>query len=158
MARGAIQYGQALLTILRGILRLRHIQQFVVITLSVSFLLMLFRVIAFTTFLLTALTGLLSIAVLRFLDRKLRRWTGDPGTPEAFARVRNPERQVRYELRSFSLPDDSSEAGTCGICLKPIREGTEVAYLPCMHAFHTECVQRWIRVQNLCPMCKAPLE
>ena len=157
MNRVGLRPGHSVLIILRGLMRVRHLQQFVVITLAVSFLLMLFRVIAFRTFLLLALFGVLSIGVLSWLGKKLRRCGIQPGMPDDFARLHDPD-QVRYELRSFSLCDAVDEPGVCGVCLKPIREGAEAAYLPCMHSFHTECIQKWIRVQNSCPICKAPLE
>ena len=72
-------------------------------------------------------------------------------------RLIEPENQVRYDLRAFDAKETQDEAGICGICLRPIREGNEAAFLPCMHAFHTDCIQKWIKVEDSCPICKSPL-
>jgi len=28
---------------------------------------------------------------------------------------------------------------------------------PCHHLFHTECLERWLAIKNLCPQCRRPL-
>lgn len=53
----------------------------------------------------------------------------------------------------------SSKTGTdegekCAICLGEYEEGEEVKTLPCFHVFHTECVDRWLKVNKICPFCK----
>eukprot|EP01024_Parvocaulis_polyphysoides_P011139 TRINITY_DN13913_c0_g1_i2.p1 TRINITY_DN13913_c0_g1~~TRINITY_DN13913_c0_g1_i2.p1 ORF type:complete len:307 (-),score=14.81 TRINITY_DN13913_c0_g1_i2:54-974(-) len=50
---------------------------------------------------------------------------------------------------------------TCSICLDEIVEGDDGStVLACMHWFHRECLQRWIRTrgnQVACPLCNAPI-
>ena len=43
----------------------------------------------------------------------------------------------------------------CAICLEDIE--SEVQFLPCIHAFHGECINEWIREQPVCPICKVPV-
>lgn len=46
------------------------------------------------------------------------------------------------------------EEDKCAICLGDYEEGEEVKTLPCFHMFHTECVDRWLKVNKTCPFCK----
>ena len=43
----------------------------------------------------------------------------------------------------------------CLICLDDINDGLE--FLPCIHGFHKECINNWIKEKPLCPICKIPV-
>jgi hypothetical protein len=43
----------------------------------------------------------------------------------------------------------------CAICLEEIE--SDVQFLPCIHPFHGECINEWIREQPVCPICKVPV-
>ena len=43
---------------------------------------------------------------------------------------------------------------TCSICLEEYEEGDEVRRLPCWHAFHAQCIDRWLTHHVECPVCK----
>ena len=42
----------------------------------------------------------------------------------------------------------------CGVCLSPFEEGDELRTLPCLHHFHSSCVDRWLALKPLCPECR----
>ena len=45
----------------------------------------------------------------------------------------------------------------CAICLDELRDG-HISALECSHAYHEDCLERWLRTRNAnatCPMCKA---
>jgi hypothetical protein len=45
----------------------------------------------------------------------------------------------------------------CSICLedlKIIEENNEIVVLKCSHLFHKKCIDEWINVQHVCPLCK----
>ena len=42
----------------------------------------------------------------------------------------------------------------CAICLEPMAVGDMVKSLPCLHGFHSLCIDRWLRASRQCPMCK----
>ncbi|KAL4469545.1 hypothetical protein ABPG74_004798 [Tetrahymena malaccensis] len=44
----------------------------------------------------------------------------------------------------------------CSICLSMYEVGDSVIFLPCNknHNFHEECIQRWLKVNNSCPVCR----
>ncbi|XP_028788401.1 E3 ubiquitin-protein ligase SDIR1-like [Neltuma alba] len=43
---------------------------------------------------------------------------------------------------------------TCTICLEQVKRGELVRSLPCLHQFHTNCIDPWLRQQAKCPVCK----
>ncbi|WVZ48948.1 hypothetical protein U9M48_000334 [Paspalum notatum var. saurae] len=45
---------------------------------------------------------------------------------------------------------------TCPVCLADFDDGEPVRVLPeCMHYYHAECIDTWLRGSNSCPMCRA---
>ena len=53
------------------------------------------------------------------------------------------------EIRNLSRVYDSPKY--CSICLSNSVEGIQ---LPCRHAFHANCVYRWLRCRVDCPNCR----
>uniref|UniRef100_A0A0E0M811 RING-type domain-containing protein n=1 Tax=Oryza punctata TaxID=4537 RepID=A0A0E0M811_ORYPU len=48
-------------------------------------------------------------------------------------------------------------AAGCCVCISGFREGEEVRRLPCGHAFHRDCVDRWLALycrRRTCPLCR----
>ena len=43
----------------------------------------------------------------------------------------------------------------CAICCDPLTS-RPASVLPCMHKFHTLCVNRWIATNPVCPECRNP--
>lgn len=49
-------------------------------------------------------------------------------------------------------------AMACQVCLDELRPADEVSRLPCGHAFHDECISRWLtECRATCPICASPL-
>ncbi|KAL6907956.1 hypothetical protein ACP4OV_002126 [Aristida adscensionis] len=45
---------------------------------------------------------------------------------------------------------------TCPVCLADFADGEAVRVLPeCMHYFHADCIDTWLRGSTSCPMCRA---
>lgn len=45
---------------------------------------------------------------------------------------------------------------TCPVCLADFADGEAVRVLPeCMHYFHADCIDTWLRANTSCPMCRA---
>ena len=42
----------------------------------------------------------------------------------------------------------------CCVCMEHLKEADDVAYLPCKHCFHFECVVNWLNQHNTCPVCR----
>uniref|UniRef100_M1B9X9 RING-type E3 ubiquitin transferase n=1 Tax=Solanum tuberosum TaxID=4113 RepID=M1B9X9_SOLTU len=53
----------------------------------------------------------------------------------------------------------SSTVIECCICLGIFQDGDKVKVLPsCQHSYHSDCVDRWLRNQSSCPLCRASLQ
>ncbi|URE06637.1 E3 ubiquitin-protein ligase [Musa troglodytarum] len=48
----------------------------------------------------------------------------------------------------------SAEDAECCICLSPYDDGVELRGLPCGHHFHCSCIDKWLRINATCPLCK----
>ncbi|XP_010529547.1 PREDICTED: E3 ubiquitin-protein ligase At4g11680 isoform X2 [Tarenaya hassleriana] len=48
----------------------------------------------------------------------------------------------------------SPEDAECCICLCDYEEGVELRELPCGHHFHCACIEKWLRINSKCPLCK----
>ncbi|KAM0933406.1 putative transcription factor C2H2 family [Dioscorea sansibarensis] len=48
----------------------------------------------------------------------------------------------------------SAEDAVCCICLAKYVDNDELRELPCTHFFHTECVDKWLKINASCPLCK----
>jgi hypothetical protein len=42
----------------------------------------------------------------------------------------------------------------CSICLCEFEIGEEKSTLPCLHYFHFNCIEKWIKRKQYCPICK----
>lgn len=48
----------------------------------------------------------------------------------------------------------SEDELTCSVCLETVNVGELIRSLPCLHQFHAECIDPWLRQQGTCPVCK----
>jgi len=72
------------------------------------------------------------------------------------------------------LPDtEGGPLGDCAICMdaidrppedasgkstrRGVRARASYSLAPCAHLFHTECLERWLAIKNICPQCRRPL-
>lgn len=55
----------------------------------------------------------------------------------------------------LTAPSNSSEeVDKCTICLNGFTGGDHMRMLPCMHQYHSECIDEWLRRHATCPICK----
>ncbi|KAI7750803.1 hypothetical protein M8C21_019709 [Ambrosia artemisiifolia] len=48
----------------------------------------------------------------------------------------------------------SGEDAVCCICLAKYADNDLLRELPCTHCFHIECVDKWLKINASCPLCK----
>ncbi|KAI4387033.1 hypothetical protein MLD38_004897 [Melastoma candidum] len=46
------------------------------------------------------------------------------------------------------------EDAICCICLAKYADDEELKELPCCHIFHVECINKWLKINASCPLCK----
>ena len=65
---------------------------------------------------------------------------------------------VYFWLHLFIFSDedesDSDEGPSCAICMTEYEEGDKLRVLPCDHEFHIDCVDKWLRLKKVCPLCR----
>ncbi|KGN43806.1 hypothetical protein Csa_017341 [Cucumis sativus] len=78
--------------------------------------------------------------------------TSDDAIESMLRRVENDE------IRRLGCDEEGIE---CAICLEEIssdkeEEGSEksVLQMPCLHMFHEECIDKWLRTSHYCPTCR----
>ncbi|OIW14518.1 hypothetical protein TanjilG_04951 [Lupinus angustifolius] len=49
----------------------------------------------------------------------------------------------------------SREDAVCCICLAKYVDDDELRELPCIHVFHVECIDKWLKINASCPLCKS---
>jgi len=61
-------------------------------------------------------------------------------------------------IESFTLKYKCKEQNTsCPICFDGVQLEEEVRRLPCLHVFHTDCVDSWLQKRGFCPKCRKNL-
>lgn len=59
------------------------------------------------------------------------------------------------EQRADDEEDGRQEVGErCTVCLESFQEEEIVRLLPCLHQFHSQCIDEWLHRQATCPICK----
>jgi len=58
----------------------------------------------------------------------------------------------RLENPDDELPD--GDCRTCHVCLEEFVCGDRRKVLPCLHGFHGPCIDKWLRANKSCPICK----
>lgn len=48
----------------------------------------------------------------------------------------------------------SNDDALCCICLGKYKDKIELRELPCLHHFHSDCVDKWLKINASCPLCK----
>ena len=53
---------------------------------------------------------------------------------------------------------DDCHGGSCAVCLESYVEGDVVKTVPrCAHAFHANCLDKWLSRRGQCPLCRVPV-
>eukprot|EP01091_Cochliopodium_minus_P015635 TRINITY_DN5622_c0_g1_i1.p1 TRINITY_DN5622_c0_g1~~TRINITY_DN5622_c0_g1_i1.p1 ORF type:complete len:183 (-),score=35.20 TRINITY_DN5622_c0_g1_i1:41-589(-) len=60
-------------------------------------------------------------------------------------------------LTEVDLKNDNpqEEGDCCSICLDELKVGDVMRILKCKHEIHADCIDRWLKIDKTCPMCKA---
>ena len=58
-----------------------------------------------------------------------------------------------YSETQFS----SNESNNCSICLEDFKINDEYIKLNCNHIFHYDCINKWFKHSNLCPICRSKI-
>ncbi|XP_051116362.1 E3 ubiquitin-protein ligase SDIR1-like [Andrographis paniculata] len=67
----------------------------------------------------------------------------------------SPEVQKKQDLNNQQTGTKTGDQElTCSVCLEQVNVGELIRTLPCLHQFHVNCIDPWLRQQGTCPVCK----
>lgn len=62
------------------------------------------------------------------------------------------------QLQTYRVTSGSKDAkdnNRCVVCLVDFEEKQLVRVLPCLHEYHTRCIDKWLKSNRTCPICRA---
>ncbi|OMJ90058.1 hypothetical protein SteCoe_7637 [Stentor coeruleus] len=64
------------------------------------------------------------------------------------------------KLQTIQFFDFEEENKECTICFCAYKENEEILKLKCdeNHTFHPECLKKWLRINNACPICRSAID
>lgn len=65
-------------------------------------------------------------------------------------RNKKNKKGINFKLSDFSIITDIE----CSICLEPFELGEVVKNLKCSHIYHVNCVEKWFKKNETCPLCR----
>lgn len=91
------------------------------------------------------------------------RWRGIRQQQRVYRRT-STARSVIESLPEVKIEDLGEAAdSSCTICLEgfeetaPAAADAEIISMPCNHLFHRKCINHWLQISNLCPVCRFQL-
>lgn len=57
--------------------------------------------------------------------------------------------------RVTAAAKDEADDKRCVVCLVDFEEKQLVRVLPCLHEYHTRCIDKWLKSNRTCPICRA---
>jgi len=70
-------------------------------------------------------------------------------------------RDIENNTAAWVVDDVSKlpeELRTCCVCLEEVTAGASVRTLPCLHTFHAECAEEWLKKKKVCPLCQFSID
>jgi len=61
---------------------------------------------------------------------------------------------VSHTTSTMVCDGRADDSVLCAICLRAFKTGSILRVLPCLHKFHTRCIDRWLAQSGVCPVCK----
>ncbi|KAI9584233.1 hypothetical protein GQX74_010568 [Glossina fuscipes] len=55
----------------------------------------------------------------------------------------------------YSSERDDGNEKCCAVCLIDFQLNEIIRKLPCAHDFHADCADKWLKLHQTCPMCRA---
>lgn len=82
---------------------------------------------------------------------------GEASIPENDVLPQGLTRDEIAMLPSYICGEDTTTGycTSCAICLHDFELQQTLRVLPCTHAFHAECVDKWLEMRRTCPVCRA---
>lgn len=103
-----------------------------------------------------SLSGLTTDKIVERVKKQLlsRRPSAGAATVAPWAGLtQGPGAKPGPEWQGPSKEEVVSKEETCSICLEPLNSKPSQS-LACLHTFHVNCINDWIKIQSSCPNCR----
>lgn len=83
--------------------------------------------------------------------------SGGYNNPNSYAqRIPGANAFLARKSRPAQEKDKSEQ---CAICLEDFKpgDGKDIVELNCKHVFHADCMKDWVKKNDICPMCRVPI-
>ena len=92
-----------------------------------------------------------------FINNMQNQHQGNPPAAQtAIDKLKHFKMEKKYCKKDEKDPN-KFEFPECSICLMEVKEGEDTILLPCGHMFHDNCVTKWLKIHNTCPLCRFEL-
>ncbi|XP_059298096.1 E3 ubiquitin-protein ligase MPSR1-like [Lycium ferocissimum] len=81
----------------------------------------------------------------RIVERRVFRRTEGPVLPATKASI---------EALPVVEIDEAIDLTECAICLLEFQPGGQAKEMPCQHRYHSNCINKWLRIHGSCPVCR----
>ncbi|XP_062512200.1 uncharacterized protein LOC134188034 [Corticium candelabrum] len=69
------------------------------------------------------------------------------------------ERMIRSTTFAHKfIKGSAGEDNKCTVCMCEFVEKEDVRRLPCMHLYHVECIDEWLKRNRICPVCRVRID
>jgi RING-finger-containing ubiquitin ligase len=79
-----------------------------------------------------------------------------PVKPTLFGKSSATKTGTKESVKKEESTGPSSNQ-SCAICIGDYKHGDRLRTLPCLHKFHVECIDKWLKKKSECPICKLDL-
>ncbi|MBA0736016.1 hypothetical protein Gogos_009611 [Gossypium gossypioides] len=62
------------------------------------------------------------------------------------------ESSIKEMLKGVKV--EAGDEEDCMICLEELKVGFEAFRMPSSHAFHGDCIEKWLMQSHYCPICR----
>ncbi|KAG8012962.1 E3 ubiquitin-protein ligase RNF38, partial [Nibea albiflora] len=93
-----------------------------------------------------AVASLVTVALLAFEERQ----------GAVVSRKLSRSEIQRFPTKTFQTATGAGHT-QCQICFCDYADGEKLRMLPCFHDYHVQCIDRWLKDNTTCPICRANL-
>jgi len=65
----------------------------------------------------------------------------------------SPEQIGRLPTVQLDKNTTKDQEQSCSICLDKFQTGDVMKVMPCLHKFHSKCLDQWLEIKSTCPLC-----
>ncbi|CAF0811184.1 unnamed protein product [Adineta ricciae] len=89
-------------------------------------------------------------------DAHVEQFDDDNDDDESFADIGLAKQLI--DCYPTTTADKASAVGKlCDICLNEYKADDKLRTIPCLHQFHHKCIDKWLKKNSKCPMCRSDL-